>query len=269
MGLTTEHKQRDDGELVAPAQGVSENTSEHALTSSDVTANLSAYSKAGDVYFFASDHEADYPDTAKKIKVNGGTFVGIAGGLEHNFAYWVASQPDKIVLYDVNSWAIKLAKAKCELILACDSYQEFSQRFDKIFKGKEQFTFTSISPDDASELILAGIRTARTAIFLSPRCERENGWDKPEQFGALKRLISANTIEFVHGDMLAEDFTHQEDVSLIFVSDIFGIGANEERKPQLLDSLKNRLADGKIRETAQVIDADHPQKVAGVKNYIN
>lgn len=269
MGLKTENKGREVTDLgfSTPSPSVKHTESDQLLT--DHIPNLSAYSKADDVYFFASDYEADYPETAKKIEVNGGTFVGVAGGLEHNFAYWVASQPDRIVLYDVNAWAIKLAKVKCELLLACDSFLEFSQRFEKIFKGREQYSFTSISPDDVSELVLAGIKTARTAIFLTPQCERENGWDKPEQFEALKRIVRADTIEFVHGDMLAEDFTEHDDVALVFVSDIFGIGANRERKPLLLESLRNRLANGRIRIDAQVIDAEHPKKVTSISNYVN
>ena len=152
-------------------------------------------------------------------------------------------------------------------MLACDSYEEFAKKFDNVFKGREQFTFTSISADDLSELVLAGIKTARTAVFLSPSCDRQNGWDKPEQFAALKRIISSNVVEFKHADMLNEDFSNQSNISLIFVSDIFGIGANHERKPQLLETLRRRLENGDIRRDAQVIDADHPDKVTSITDY--
>lgn len=267
MGLAADRNgaKRIDIPPAAATQEVRTDPAPHSTTS---TVNLAAYSKAGDVYFFASDHEADYPDAAKKITVNGGTFVGIAGGMEHNFAYWVASQPDKIVLYDVNSWAIKLAKAKFELVLSCNTYKEFAQKFDRIFKGRETFSFVSITADDASELVLAGIKTSQTALFLSPRCDRDNGWNTPEQFETLKRIIGKNAIEFVQGDLLAEDFPNQSDVSIIFLSDIFGIGANQERKAQMIVSLRRHYSTGGIRGDAQVIDATHPENVAGIVDYI-
>lgn len=68
MGLTTNQngKQRDGAD--SPPAVRTDRTSLPANSE----ATLTSYSKAGDVYFFASDHEADYPETAKKINVKGG-----------------------------------------------------------------------------------------------------------------------------------------------------------------------------------------------------
>lgn len=229
---------------------------------------LSAYSKATEVFFFASDHEADYPKIARRINVKGGTYIGIIGGLEQNFAYWVANQPDKIVLYDINPWTVKLAKAKFEILLSCDSFSEFSDSIDNIFKGQRDFSFTSISPDDFSELVLAGIAVARMAILLTPRCDDNNGWSKAWQFNALKQIIASTTIELVCADVLAVDFINHQDVSLIFLSDILGLTANHERQPQMLESLRHHFLAGDIRKEAQIIDSEHPHKIMPFTDYI-
>lgn len=259
------HKPEDRNHSASPRTEGGTSTSD--AVASPAQANLASYSKAADVYFFASDHESNYPANISKITARGGTMIAVAGGMEHNFAYWVQSRPDKVVLYDVNLWAIKLAKAKCELLLNCGSYEEFSQRFDRIFKGREEFKFTSISADDVHELVLAGTKIARTAVFLTPNCGCDNGWDKPEQFKILKQIIASSNIEYVHGDILSANFRNNRDVSLIFVSDIFGISANQERRAGFVGNLKEQQRRGNIREDAQIIDGASERQVLPVKGY--
>ena len=264
LSMITGHKHQDrtDAALIeGNASG------RDAAASPDDHSALAAYSKSGDVYFFASDHESSYPVNLSKIIAQGGTFIGVAGGMEHNFAYWVASRPDRIVLYDVNPWALKLAKAKCELLLTCESYEEFTRRFDRIFKGKEAFAFESISSEDVHELVLAGIKLARIACFLTPIRDRDNGWDKPDEFATLKSIISTVDIEHVHGDVLNTELGNRNDVSLIFVSDIFGIGANWKRKDGFVSHMKELQRRGSIRADAQIIDGAGENQVLLVQQY--
>lgn len=227
-----------------------------------------SYSKASDVYFFASDAESDYPTNISKIEVRGGTAVAVAGGMEHDFAYWVVNQPDRIVLYDVNPWAIKLAQAKCELILKSENYKEFIARFNRIFKGEERFVFTSVSANDISELVLAGIKLIRCLGSLNPRCDQDNGWDKPEEFNTLKNTIRTKTILYVHGDILNIDFRNYRDVSLIFISDIFDMTVNDKLRSDFVKVLRQHQNSGHIRRDAQIIDNSNHRKVIHVSEYV-
>ena len=241
---------------------------DHVFSPSPAKDPFAAYSRPTDVFFFASPHEAGYPENLRDISVKGGTYIGIAGGMEHNFSYWVASRPERIVLYDVNPWAIKLAQAKCELLPTCESYEQFIEKFDEVFQGRCTFSFTSLSQSDLEDLVAAGINIARGAASLYPQSITNNGWDRPEEFKTLKEIVASGRVEYRLGNILDHDLSGLENIGLVFLSDIFGINANYIRKHEFVEGLRSLLSHGNLRSDAQIIDAGGKPNVLSIEEVI-
>lgn len=217
-------------------------------------ASFASYSKPSDVYFFTSCAESEYPRNVPDIKIRGGRYIGVAGGMDHNFAYWAAHRPDAIELYDVNYWGLKLAQAKCELLPHCASYDEYANRFDRIFKGRETYKFGSLTAGEYDGLVAAGIDIARKVGSLKPQPEVANGWSDANDFSALRDVVIQVKIDFHHADILQVDLASRKDLGLLFLSDIFGLGANFTRRPEFIQRCQMLLAKGAFLDGAQIID---------------